>query len=79
MVYVSIQVGKGYVAGLERRMKQYRIGKGELARMMRPPLDRSQLSRYFTKRDDRRVVPTMAMVERIEEAMRRLTHLRDHL
>lgn len=77
MVWVTIQIGKGYLPNLAQRMRQYRITKGELCRTMEPPFDRSHFSRFYTKDKARKVSPTMDTVERIENAMVKLIALRD--
>lgn len=79
MVWVTIQVGKGYVPELDKRMRQYKIGKGELCRAMEPPFDRTLLSRYFSKSPTRKLSPTMETVERIERAMAKLIRVRDSM
>ena len=75
MVWVRIQIGKGYIPELKRRMKQYKISQNELARAL--DMDVSQVNRWFTKNETRQVTPTMAMVERIEETMLKLQNRLD--
>lgn len=77
MVMVTINLGPGYIEDLVKRMKKHGISQAELARTMKPPVLPSQATRWFTKNPNRRVMPEMATVQRIEEAMYRLQRRRD--
>lgn len=76
MVWVYLQIGKGYIPGLRKRMNDMRppVSQNELAREMEK--QPAQVSRWFTENDDRRVSPDMDTVEQIEKAMLRLARKR---
>jgi predicted transcriptional regulator len=76
MVWVYVQIGKGYIPGLRKRMNEMRppVSQNELAREMdKQP---AQVSRWFTENEDRRVSPGMDTVEQIEKAMQKLAKRR---
>lgn len=72
MVYVMLQLGKNYISDVSKRMDKAKppISQNELAREL--DMDPSQVSRWFTKNEKRKVVPQMETAEKIENAMRRL-------
>jgi predicted transcriptional regulator len=76
MVWVYLQIGKGYIPGLRKRMQDMRppVSQNELAREMgKAP---AQVSRWFTENPDRRVSPDMDTVDLIEKAMQKLARKR---
>ena len=76
MVWVTLQLGDGYIPGLEKRMRQLRppVSQNELAREMEKMP--AQVNRWFTVNPDRRVTPDMDTVLEIEKAMQRLARKR---
>lgn len=76
MVKVLLQLDRGYVDDLVKRMKASGISQAALAREMKPPVTPSQATRWFTTNPARRVNPELATVQRIEEAMLRLQRRR---
>jgi predicted transcriptional regulator len=62
--WVTLDLEKGYMHGLVHRMQRHGISQNALARMLgRNP---SQVSRWFTRNEARRVTPDMETVARIE-------------
>lgn len=78
MVKVLLQFDTDYIEDLVKRMKKFQISQAALAKEMKPPVSPSQATRWFTKNPNRRVMPELATVQRIEEAMVRLTARRRH-
>jgi hypothetical protein len=72
MVKVTFSTGK-YVSELEARMSKAGISQAELGRAMTPPVSPTQVTRWFTKNEDRRRTPSLETIERIEAAMAKLT------
>jgi hypothetical protein len=70
MVRVTLVLGEGYMPDLIKRMKREGISQNALAREM--GANPSQVSRWFTTNPDRKVLPELTTVDRIEEAMVRL-------
>lgn len=69
-VVLRLRRGSGYVPDLIRRMKKNRVSQNALAREMgRNP---SQVSRWFTPNEERRVTPDLDTVVEIEQALHRL-------
>lgn len=73
MVQVTITLGdpQGYIADLTKRMKKLGVSQAALAREMKPPVTPSQATRWFTKNPNRRVIPEVMTIARIEDAMMR--------
>jgi len=71
MVKVTIVAGEGYIPDLLKRMRQDGISQNALAREM--GASPSQVSRWFTSNPDRKVSPELGTIERIEEAMIKLS------
>ncbi len=72
MVEVVLKLRKGseYIPALMRRMRKLGISQNALAREMdRNP---SQVSRWFTPNEERKVTPDLDTVIEIEEAIQRL-------
>ena len=74
MATVTLQLGKGYIPDLKSRMKKHGISQNALAREME--INPSQASRWFTPNEKRSVMPELATVQKIEEAMDRLVRRR---
>ncbi len=72
MAVAHYQLGKGYIADLEKRMKRYEISQNALAKAMFPPTAATQVNRWFTKNPARQVTPTLETAERIEKAIEKL-------
>lgn len=77
MVMITLQLGKGYIEDLIKRMKRHKISQNALAREMGK--DPSQVSRWFTPNVKRKVAPELATVEEIEEAMIKLIRRRNRV
>lgn len=80
MVMVKLEFKHSYIEDLRVRMKKEKppISQAELGREMRPPASASEVTRWFTKNEARRISPQLATVQRIEEAMVRLQNRRRH-
>lgn len=72
MVKVTFNAGK-YIEELESRMSKAGVSQAELGRTMEPQVSATQVTRWFTKNEDRRRTPSLETIERIEAAMAKLT------
>jgi hypothetical protein len=72
MSEVKVFGGPEYAADLEKRMKRHGISQGMLSRAMEPQASATQVTRWFTRNETRRVVPGWQNIQRIEAAMARL-------
>lgn len=70
MVQVTFNAGK-YIEELSKRMARDGVSQAALAREM--GISATQATRWFTTNEKRRRNPSLATVERIELAMRKLT------
>jgi len=64
--HITITIAEDYATELEERLRDLNISNRELARVM--GIHPSQVSRWFRK-TDKRVVPTIDTVQRIESAI----------
>ena len=76
-VEVTLSTNKEYTDALKRRLKKLKIAHAELGREMRPPRHKTQVSRWFTANDDRRVKPTLETVLEMEQAIKRIVAKRE--
>lgn len=76
-VEVTLSTNKEYTDALKRRLKKLKIAHAELGREMRPPRHKTQVSRWFTENDDRRVRPTLETVLEMEQAIKRIVAKRE--
>lgn len=70
MVEIKLQGSKEYIADLKRRMDKLKISQNALAREMGK--NPTQVSRWFTDNEERRVVPEVDTMVKIEEALEKL-------
>lgn len=70
MVQVTLQLNKSYTEELAKRLKKLGVSQAALAREM--GASATQVTRWFTKNEKRRVMPELETVRRIEQAMARL-------
>jgi hypothetical protein len=76
-VNVTLNTNKEYTEGLKKRLKKLKIGHAELGRAMDPPRDKTQISRWFTTNEDRRVKPSLDTVLEMEKAIMRIAAKRE--
>lgn len=70
MVEIKLHSSREYIADLKRRLDKYGISQNALARELQK--NPTQVSRWFTDNPDRRVVPEVDTMVKIEEAVERL-------
>jgi transcriptional regulator with XRE-family HTH domain len=74
-VTVTLHTNKEYADDLKRRMKKAGISQNQLAdEMGKSP---TQVSRWFTKTEARRVQPELQTVQEIEAAIKRIVARRE--
>lgn len=76
-VEVTLHTNKEYTDALKKRLKGLKIAHAELGREMRPPRHKTQVSRWFTPNEDRRVKPTLDTVLEMENAIKRIVARRE--
>jgi hypothetical protein len=76
-VNVTLSTTKEYTNELRKRLKKLKIGNAELGRAMDPPRDKTQISRWFTTNDARRVKPSLDTVLEMEKAMKKIVAQRE--
>lgn len=76
-VTVTINTNKNYAKGLKARLDKAKVSQNQLAAAMRPPRSPTQVSRWFTLNESRRVSPGFETVVQIEEAFNRILKARD--
>jgi hypothetical protein len=76
-VEVTLYTNKEYAEALKKRLKKLKIGNAELGRAMEPPRDKTQISRWFTTNEQRRVKPSLDTVLEMEKAIKRIVSQRE--
>jgi hypothetical protein len=76
-VEVTLYTNKEYTNELRKRLKKLKIGNAELGRAMDPPRDKTQISRWFTSNEERRVKPSLDTVLEMEQAIKRIVAKRE--
>jgi hypothetical protein len=76
-VEVTLHTTREYTEVLKKRLKALKIPHAELGREMRPPKHKTQVSRWFTPNEDRRVKPTLDTVMEMENAIKRIVARRE--
>ena len=76
-VEVTLHTNKAYTEELKRRLKKLKISHADLGRTMDPPRHKTQVSRWFTENEDRRVKPTLETVMEIERAVKKIVAQRE--
>lgn len=70
MVEIILRGSKQYIVDLKGRMERYKVSQNALAREMGK--NPTQVSRWFTDNEARRVVPELDTIQLIEAALERL-------
>lgn len=74
MVEITFNAGK-YIAELAKRMEKIGVSQAALGRAMEPPVNPTQVTRWFTENPKRQRQPSLRTIERIEVAMETLEKL----